>query len=351
LGISQPAISKHIKALEVSLGSRVFERARGCSARLSAEGEALVTVAREMVAQRRALKARRGEEEHRTYRVAARGYVLDSFIKPALSDFYLRYPGLTIEVEEINDGQEIARRLREGRADLGIYTEDERSINANYMETLGVLTYSLYASPDTAARIGADIDLISSEPLIIISDPKFEEWVQRALRQVGIVPLANITRVQFGDMMAALVACGRGIAVMFDGALSARLKEQVTRIPVDLGHCYRVMAKGEKMNDPAATPVLSFFRELFAWKKRRGKAVRCNAARLGQRSSPGTWFSRTEAKLREAWPCRRLLACGSQTHPSTTLADYSGADRMVCSRSADKVDPVAWRGGQRWLAG
>jgi len=22
---------------------------------------------------------------------------------------------------------------------------------------------------------------------------------------------------------------------------------------------------------------------------------------------------------------------------------------MVCSRSADKVDPVAWRGGRRWL--
>lgn len=121
VGLSQPAASHHLKALQRALGLALFERA-GRGIRLSEDGRALLPMATA------ALRALRGVEEAAAARcglvagnlVLAASNTIGVYRVPTwLAGYLQRYPGMDVRVRLVNT-IEALRLLREGAVDCAL---------------------------------------------------------------------------------------------------------------------------------------------------------------------------------------------------------------------------------------
>src|SRR5689334_6794983 len=97
VGISQPCLSRQIRVLERWTGCELFERSRGSTPRLSAEGTALLAQATELTASRRELRlprAQRARAQELSLRIASGAYLLENYIRPALPRILEQHPKL-----------------------------------------------------------------------------------------------------------------------------------------------------------------------------------------------------------------------------------------------------------------
>ncbi|HWJ69617.1 MAG TPA: LysR family transcriptional regulator [Sphingobium sp.] len=265
LGISQPGISKQIRALEKVLGKTLFVRARGAAAQLSEDGETLLASAHDMLARQRRLNPARTEAAAvLRLRVITGDYLLDHLIKPALPLFYKGYPTITLDFQVSNERGRILDHVRTGKADLALYTGSRPDPDIRNSEIVSTVPCSLYAAPEIARRVGGDIALIAQTPFVLPSTPRARSWVLGALERVGLQPNIIAARTQFGDVLAEMVRDGFGIGLLFDDHAGARFSGQIHRLPVDLEPAYRVMVLGEGALDARARPCLQFMRRLLA---------------------------------------------------------------------------------------
>ncbi|WPC05640.1 LysR family transcriptional regulator [Pseudomonas sp. MBLB4123] len=141
LGRVQSAVSSSIALLEADLGVLLFERSSGRQPRLTVAGEALLTEAREVLRQCQRLEGRalglvRGEEARlRLAQDEAMPYqsVLDS-----LEALAQRFPRLELQVASGAQG-DVARKLLERRADLGLLFHHEQMPEALERQRLGTI--------------------------------------------------------------------------------------------------------------------------------------------------------------------------------------------------------------------
>lgn len=137
----QSAVSSSIAMLEADLGVLLFERSSGRQPRLTEEGAALLEEAREVLRQCQRLEGRalglvRGEEVRlRLAQDEAMPYqpVLDSL--EALST---AYPLLEVQLASGAQG-EVARKLLDRRADLGLLFHHEQMPDALERQRLGTI--------------------------------------------------------------------------------------------------------------------------------------------------------------------------------------------------------------------
>jgi DNA-binding transcriptional LysR family regulator len=95
LGIAQPSVSKHIRSLESHLGQVVFVRRRGVAPVLTFEGMGFLEKAQELVIGRAGM-ARADATIDRNIiglTIMTGPLLLDSCIRPRLTDFCATYPG------------------------------------------------------------------------------------------------------------------------------------------------------------------------------------------------------------------------------------------------------------------
>lgn len=121
IGLSQPAVSHHLKALQSSLGLTLFERV-GRGIRLSEDGRALLPTVSA------ALAALKGVEEAAA---ARRGLIAGNLVLAAsntigiyrlptwLAGYVERYPGVDVRVRLVNT-REAIRLLRDGEVDCAL---------------------------------------------------------------------------------------------------------------------------------------------------------------------------------------------------------------------------------------
>jgi DNA-binding transcriptional LysR family regulator len=261
LGISQPAISKQIRALEKSTGKLLFRRVRGAAATLSDEGEAMLVTAQEMLTKQRQWNPAAGANLLRL-RVITGDYLLDTVLKPALPELFRRFPEISLEFQVINERGRIFEQIRSGQADLAIYTGGKPRPDLGDSEIIAVVPCSLYAAPHIARDLGDDIGAIAKTPFILPTTTSTRSWVLGALERVGISPKAIAARTQFGDVLAEMVRDGFGIGLLFDDHAHARFGNQIRRLPVEIEPAYRVMIIGERAKSPKAQPCLTFLKRL-----------------------------------------------------------------------------------------
>lgn len=262
LGISQPAISKQIHALERSVGKTLFERQRGAPAKLSEDGEALLATAQEILTQRRQVGGGGSREAPFRVRVMTGDYLLDSIIKPRLPELHLRSPNLEPEFVLGLKRPSIMEQVRAGKADLGVYTISQKPPEAEDIEAIGIIPCSLFASPAIVRAVGTDPDAISRIPFILPAIPLVKLSMMRMLAQAGIKPQRVISGSQFGNVLADMVRDGVGIGVLFDAHAQARLGQHAQRIPITIEPSYRIMVKGKRAQLPEIQACMAFLREI-----------------------------------------------------------------------------------------
>lgn len=263
LGISQPAVSKQIRALEKSVGKALFRRQRGSAAALSSDGEAMLLTARDMLRRQRAWGAEAVSAEPLALRVLTGDYLLDSVIKPALPELVRRFPEVSLEFHALNDREHLFDQLRNGKADLAIYTGDPPPPDMEKASRiLSVIPCGLFATPDIARQVGADIDAIQSAPFILPTVARTSSWVLRALERAHIRPTRVAARVQFGDVLAEMVLAGSGIGLLFDDHAKRRYGDLIQKLPVTVEPAYRVITFGERGTGAVAQSCVRYLCEL-----------------------------------------------------------------------------------------
>lgn len=121
LGISQPAVSKHIAKLERELGIVLFVRGQKCS-NLTAEGQVLYKFARKTVSQLADIRrdfANRGEDVSGLVRISASSIPGNYILPGLLVVFRALFPGIEVEVHT-SDSREAIEKLVTREADIAM---------------------------------------------------------------------------------------------------------------------------------------------------------------------------------------------------------------------------------------
>lgn len=262
LGISQPAVSKQIRALEQRMGKTLFLRRRGASATLSGHGEAMLAIAQEMLAKQQQWHPARIDHAPLHLKAITGDYLLDNLIKPALSEITRRFPEVSLEFQVMNERSRIFEQIRARQADMAVYTGGPPPHDILASEILSVIPCSLYAAPQVAQDLGTSITAIENAPFVLPAIASTKSWVLGALDRVGIHPKRIAARAQFGDVLAEMVRDGLGIGLLFDDHARARFGDEIRRVPVAIEPAFRVMILGERAKAPKAQPCLNFLRQL-----------------------------------------------------------------------------------------
>ncbi|MGH3389806.1 MAG: LysR family transcriptional regulator [Actinomadura sp.] len=228
LGVTQPSLSKQIRALETDLGASLFSRARG-NITLTPAGEALLPLARRILADtdtaRLEVQELAGLRRGRV-RLGATPSLFAGLLADVLRRFHDAYPGIRLLVEE-GGSHDLVRGLTRGALDLALVILP-LSGDAPLV-TSPVLCENLVVAAPARGRPGLPqrrsrlrIDDLRDRPLVMFR-PGYDlrEATISACREAGFEPRFA---VEGGEMDAVLrfVEAGLGVAVVPSMVLAGR---------------------------------------------------------------------------------------------------------------------------------
>jgi DNA-binding transcriptional LysR family regulator len=227
LRLTQPAVSARIRALEDSLGVRLFERGKPGLA-LSAAGRALRPHA-EQVLHSVAL-ARQAVHDLRSagggaIQIAAVLSICTYLLPDVLKRFQTAHPNVMITVRS-GHSKEVLEMVLRGEAEIGL----ARSLNHPEVETVSlrddplILVGQAKAWPTSARR--ARLDQVADRPLIFF-DRGSSDWTltQGLFRRAGLVPNVAL-EVETIETAKRRVERGIGLAFLPYLAVSRELRRK-----------------------------------------------------------------------------------------------------------------------------
>jgi DNA-binding transcriptional LysR family regulator len=217
LGISQPALTVHVRDLERHFGVPLFERA-GRNVRLTEAGRLVLDYARRLFALADELDETVGDlraGRTGTLRLGASTTIGDYLLPGVLGTFRARHPGIAITVEIANTGQ-IADRVREGTLHLGLVGEAPQGsdlVATPYLDDDIVLVVSPRHA--WAGRTILALDLVDAPLVVRERGSATREAAAAALASRGIrLPVA----LELGGTESVKGAVGAGLGVAFVSA-------------------------------------------------------------------------------------------------------------------------------------
>ena len=222
LGVSQPAISRLIKSLELQLGYPLLDRRPGGGARLSPAGEAFRSQAENFMQSAQALgssrnpRARNGVTPIRSY---IGTHLLNEYLRPLLPNFYAEHPTCMLKLVSERPRTRVIRDIETGMLDFALFTTTSRvSAPAEKIGTVGSGIYSApgYAISDTS------LAAINAQPFVLPMSGSYEDALLiDEMRASGIAPRNVIARVNFSEGRLAVTAQGKCLCYSVDSAIKA----------------------------------------------------------------------------------------------------------------------------------
>ena len=239
LGISQPAVTMQIQALETDVGATLLDR-RYRKVELTEAGHALIPYARKVLHDiDEARAAIDGLSQTVTGRLAvAASTTPGQYVLPrALGPFLKQYPEVGVSLR-IYDTAEVVEHVESGEAHLGMTGAEVAGARVLY-EQLGSDRLEFLCSPDNpiAARaVGIPLADLVDEPFIVRESGSGTRMVvEEAMRRAGVDPGELRIVLELGTNEAVLSAIEGGMGI---GVTSAYVAEKalslgtVARVPV-----------------------------------------------------------------------------------------------------------------------
>lgn len=269
LGISQPAITHHILALERQLGKQLFIRRRGTTPLLSTDGVAFLKQSRQMLEMGATISNFRDAAEGRgvsRVRVAAGVHILEDYIKPQLHEFYERHPDILIDCIQLTDFEGGFNMVRAAQADLLVIAAAAPTAPGLYAELIRVVRFGLYASPAFAEWKAAAAAEISALPFLLrTAGAPFDVMVQEALKKADIWPTTVAARTQFTQVSINLAVRGLGVAPLFDTMVEKETaRGDLIKFDIELPVRYRTLFRLDGKPSAEIRKVEAFIREILA---------------------------------------------------------------------------------------
>ncbi len=227
LGIAQPSVGAHIKALEAQIGQPLFYRHRGSKPQLTKAGEAVyafaVDVLRKSEETTNALAGlRKGEAEE--IAIAVHRDIATQFLPGPLAVFARKHPKVRI-VTRIGTIDEVIALLREHAVRLALFLA-AGPIGGIRSEVVAhePLTLVVARKHPLAGRAKGAPDDLSRHPFVTgLRGSRYFELVHAALKGIGIARYDVAMELQESAAVKEMVRHGAGIACLPRCTVSAEL--------------------------------------------------------------------------------------------------------------------------------
>src|SRR4051812_29852008 len=244
LGIAQPSVGAHIKALEQQIGQPPFHRHRGSKPKLTKGGEAVYAFAVEILQKSQettqALATMR-KADAQEIAIAVHRDIATQFLPERLAAFTRKHPGVRV-VTRIGTIDEVIELVRGDAVHLGLFLASG-SIGGIRSEVLAHEPLTLVVSPKhpLAMRKTVSPSDLGRHPFVTgLRGSRYFELVQAALRSLGIERFDVAMEMQESAAVKEMVRHGAGVACLPRCTVTAELAAQTlvalntTVLPQDL---------------------------------------------------------------------------------------------------------------------
>ncbi len=232
LAVSQPTLSKQIRALENSLGTRLVERDRS-GVELTSAGQALLPHARRILIEtenatrsvHEVASLRRGR-----VRMGATPSMVEGLLAPVLTRFRSEHPGIDIEIHEAGS-RDLTAELSTGRIDLALLIVP-LAARIPDLETAVVFSERLVLASPVDADMPDQMDVADLEdlPLVMFREGyDLRDVTLRACAAAGFEPRFAVEGGEMGSVLR-FVESGLGHAVVPDIVMRARTGLRSTQL-------------------------------------------------------------------------------------------------------------------------
>jgi|WetSurMetagenome_2_1015567.scaffolds.fasta_scaffold111280_2 molybdate transport repressor ModE-like protein len=233
IGVSQVAISDHVRALEAALGQRLFERTAGGPARLTLEGERayrrVVDILSDVGDLVWDLDPSRGRLRRLT--VAVPPFLMDRLREP-IEAFSKAHPELDLSVDlEPAEPADLHRRVRDRTLDLGyFFSFDGREAPGSEVIRHEPIAVFVGCDHALARRSTVNVRELRSVPAVhLTSHNPLRAPIDRVFEQIGLAGGAVGLETEDYGLILSSVRRGVGFVCMFraveaDGLQSEGLK-------------------------------------------------------------------------------------------------------------------------------
>lgn len=218
LGIAQPSVGAHIKALERQAGQPLFVRRRGARPQLTEAGRVLYAMAIEIIRLSEEASARLDSLRSRRTRelvIAAHRDLAASFLPPYLSAFSRKNPRSRV-VTRIGTIEDVMALVESGAAELGILLSAGPARGAGSVlvgrEPLDLVAGK--AHPLARVRGVTAEDLGRHDFVTGLRTSRYFRMIDRALRAIGVGDLEGALELQESAAVKEAVRLGRHIACL-----------------------------------------------------------------------------------------------------------------------------------------
>jgi DNA-binding transcriptional LysR family regulator len=216
LHMSQPPLSRQIKAFETELGTALFVRtSRGV--RLSAAGNALLADARRLLREADAIAAGAhalGRGEIGSVRLGFISTASYNVLPRVLPDFHRRRPGVRLHLQEATSDAQTAM-LREGELDVALLVPPVSDADCAYRALLREpLVAALPAQRRWARRV--PLATLADEPFVLFprkAGAGLYDLIVGFCRETGFTPRIEQEAIQMPTIVS-LVAAGMGVSLV-----------------------------------------------------------------------------------------------------------------------------------------
>jgi DNA-binding transcriptional LysR family regulator len=263
LGISQPAISDHVSALERNLDSQLFHRRRGATPRLTMAGQRLLEDARAILEQGcRITAAGAGAGGAVKLRVFVGHHLFSRILRPALPAFHRDNRAISLDVITESSTENIGSLIERGELDAAVFTAPSWSLPLN-AEVLRDVPCVVAASRRLAGDGELTQDEIAGLPFAMpLETAPPARWVESELARAGIVPRNVVARTPFLDVQLSMVEQGVVAALLFSEDIEGSpVRRELRRLTPDITGFQRVLVTRRGERRPEALAVAAFLRE------------------------------------------------------------------------------------------
>jgi DNA-binding transcriptional LysR family regulator len=228
LGIAQPSVGAHIKALEAQLGQPLFHRSRGSRPRLTKAGEAVYAYAvdvlqRSEVATRTLTDLRSQATPEIT--IAVHRDIAAYYLPERLTAFAARYPKVRV-ITRVGTIEEMVKQIRAQAATIVLFLAF-KPISGIRCEVLGHQDLELVAAPEhplaTRSKLSSD-ELSHCSYVTGLRNSRFYKMTDAALKSIGIAAYDIAMEVEESTATKEMVRRGRALACLPHCSVAAELK-------------------------------------------------------------------------------------------------------------------------------
>jgi DNA-binding transcriptional LysR family regulator len=218
LGIAQPSVGAHIKALEQQIGQPLFHRHRGSKPKLTKAGEAVYAFAVDMLQKSQettqALATMRKADAQEIV-IGVHRDIATQFLPERLAAFTRKHPRVRV-VTRIGTIDEVIELVRADAIHLGLFLASG-PVSGIRSEVLAHEPLTLVVSPKHPLAVRATVSPsdLSRHPFVTgLRGSRYFELVSAALTSIGIERFEVAMEMQESAAVKEMVRHGAGIACL-----------------------------------------------------------------------------------------------------------------------------------------